>query len=57
MDRYRNRADLSHTRDGARSGLIARTVLWSLWLPVSIAVVFAVGDFSYGIYDDRPLFS
>jgi len=35
--------------------LIARTVLCSFWLPVCIAVVFAVGDFSYGIYDDRPL--
>ena len=55
MDRHRNRADHSHTRDGARNRLIARTVLWSLWLPVSVEVVFAVGDFSYGIYDDRPL--
>ena len=35
--------------------MIARTALWSLWLPVSIATVFTVGDFSYGIYDDRPL--
>ncbi|MDE0002763.1 MAG: hypothetical protein OXQ29_08720, partial [Rhodospirillaceae bacterium] len=35
--------------------MIARTVLCSFWLPVCIAAVFAVGDFSYGIYDDRPL--
>ena len=35
--------------------LIARTALWSLWLPFGIAVVFAIGNFSYGIYDDRPL--
>ena len=35
--------------------MIVRTLLWSLWLPVGIAVVLAVGDFSYGIYDERPL--
>lgn len=27
----------------------------SSWLPVSILIVFTVGDFSFGIYDDRPL--
>ena len=35
--------------------LIIRTCLWSWWLPVSIGVVFAAGDFSFGIHDDRPL--
>ena len=55
MDRHRNRADHGHARDGAGKRLITRTALWSLWLPVSIAAVFAVGDFSYGIYDNRPL--
>ena len=35
--------------------LIGRTFVWSLWLPVSLEVVFALGDFSFGIYDDRPL--
>ena len=35
--------------------LIVRTVLCSLWLPIGIAVVSAVGDFSYGSYNDRPL--
>ena len=35
--------------------LIIRTCLWSWWLPVGIGVVFAAGDFSFGIYDDRPL--
>ena len=55
MDRHRNRADRGQARDGACKQTIARTALWSLWLPVSIAAVFAVGDFSYGIYDDRPL--
>ena len=34
--------------------MIARVILWSLWLPVSILVVFAVGDFSFGVYDERP---
>ena len=38
----------------AGGSMIARTILWSLWLPISILVVFAVGDFSFGIYDDRP---
>lgn len=55
MDRPGNSADRDHARDGAGMRLIARTALWSLWLPFSIAVVFAVGNFSYGIYDDRPL--
>lgn len=55
MDRPGNSADRGHARDGAGMRLIARTALWSLWLPFSIAVVFAVGNFSYGIYDDRPL--
>lgn len=55
MDRPGNSADRDHARDGAGMRLIARTALWSLWLPFSIAVVFAVGSFSYGIYDDRPL--
>ncbi len=35
--------------------LIGRTFVWSLWLPVSLEVVFALGDFSFGIYDDQPL--
>lgn len=55
MDRPGNSADCDHARDGAGMRLIARTALWSLWLPFSIAVVFAIGNFSYGIYDDRPL--
>ena len=33
--------------------MIFRTFVWSLWLPISLAVVFSVGDFSYGIYDER----
>ena len=35
--------------------LIGRICLLSIWLPVSILIVFSVGDFSFGIYDDRPL--
>ena len=42
-------------RRGAGNPLIFRTCLWSLWLPVSITIVFALGDFSFGIYDERPL--
>lgn len=37
------------------NSMAIRTSLWSLWLPIGIEVVFALGDFSYGIYDDRPL--
>ena len=33
----------------------ALTISCSLWLPVCILVVFALGDFSFGIYDDRPI--
>ena len=35
--------------------LIGRTFVWSLWLPWSLALWFALGDFSFGIYDNRPL--
>ena len=35
--------------------MIVRTLIGSLWLPVSILIVFAFGDFSFGIYDGRPL--
>ena len=39
----------------ATNRLIVQTMLWSLWLPISIEIVFAVGDFSYGVNDHNPL--
>ena len=30
-------------------------MVWSLWLPISIEIVFAFIDVSYGIYDGRPM--
>ena len=30
-------------------------MVWSLWLPISIEIVFAFVDVSYGIYDGRPM--